>query len=163
MKVSPHRLLVVRLGIVSLAALIAACAHDTTTQASSSTIRQFSASNLRANADFVPGCSDCDPWIPIAPPQAPAQTIGVAMSGATSQRPRLTCTFGAVVNPTGATPPYTYEWTDGSQDGWQQSYTHLGFGAGATYTVTLTVTDSQGRQGTVSRTVLVGSQYAAAC
>jgi hypothetical protein len=29
--------------------------------------------------------------------------------------------------------------------------------------VTLTVTDSQGRQGTVSRTVLVGSQYAAAC
>jgi hypothetical protein len=147
---------------VAGSAVLAACGQDLTTVPQGSDAAQVArigTAGLSRSNDFVPGCNDCNPWIPLSPPQSAEPTIGVAISGPTSHQFNQTCQFQAVVNSSGATPPYSYQWTGAGDSGSGEFFYPNSTGITYSYQVTLTVTDANGHQGVVARTVYVGSSY----
>jgi len=122
-------------------------------------IAHISAANLSRTSDYVPQCSDCNPWIPGYAPQLAEYRIGVAIDGPTTHQPGQSCQFQAVVNSSGSTPPYSYAWTGAGDSGSSEFFYPNSTGITSSYQVTLTVTDASGYHGSVARTVSVGAGY----
>jgi hypothetical protein len=152
------------LGTVVLSSiLLLACGSDDITRSQASPAQAkpfaFDPARLSRNFDFIPDCNDCgSPWVPANQPTAPA-SIGVEMNGPMSHQLNQTCSFQALVNSTGATPPYTYQWSGAGDTGTGEFFYPNSTGETESYTVTLTVTDAAHNQGSVSRIVYVGDQY----